>query len=113
MNNTYFAILDSNNIVTQVVVISPEEVQKLPNKSSYIQTSIDGSINGPNYAGIGYTWNSIYLAFIPVKTFPSWVLSSTYTWIAPVTYPNDGNRYYWNETTLSWVLVLQTTNISK
>ena len=58
-----------------------------------------------NYAGIGYTYNQQKDAFIPPKPFNSWVLNeTTCLWEAPVTKPNDGNRYLWNEATLSWVI---------
>lgn len=41
-------------------------------------------------------------------TFPfsSWTFDEENgSWIPPVPYPEDGNTYEWNETTLSWVLV--------
>ena len=58
-----------------------------------------------NYAGIGYTYNQQKDAFIPPKPFNSWVLNeTTCLWEAPVAKPNDGNRYLWNEATLSWVI---------
>ena len=45
-------------------------------------------------------------AFIPPKPYPSWLLNTTiYQWKAPVPYPDDGKVYYWDEATLSWVLV--------
>jgi hypothetical protein len=38
--------------------------------------------------------------------FPSWVLSKDGThYTAPTPIPQDGNRYRWDEPTLSWVLV--------
>jgi hypothetical protein len=58
-----------------------------------------------NHAGIGYTYDEDRDAFIPKKPFNSWVLNeTTCLWESPVAYPNDGNEYYWNENTLSWVL---------
>lgn len=41
-------------------------------------------------------------------TFPfsSWTFDDENgSWISPVPYPEDGNTYQWNETTLSWDLV--------
>jgi hypothetical protein len=59
-----------------------------------------------NHAGIGYTYDEIRDSFIPPKPFNSWILNeSTCLWEAPVTYPTDGNRYSWNEQTLSWDLL--------
>ena len=56
-----------------------------------------------NFAGIGYTYDEDRDAFIPKKPFNSWILNeSTCNWEAPVSKPNDNNRYFWNELTLSW-----------
>ena len=38
------------------------------------------------------------------KPFPSWIGNvETMTWEAPTPYPQDDKRYYWDETTTSWV----------
>jgi len=59
-----------------------------------------------NHAGIGYTYDSQRDAFIPPKTYNSWILNeNTCNWEAPVAYPQDGNKYKWNEQTLSWDLL--------
>lgn len=40
------------------------------------------------------------------KPYPSWVGDlSTMSWNPPVPYPQDGNFYQWDESTVSWVLV--------
>jgi hypothetical protein len=59
-----------------------------------------------NHAGIGYTYDEDRDAFIPKKTFNSWVLNeNTCLWEAPIPYPQDNNKYNWNEQTLSWDIV--------
>ena len=59
-----------------------------------------------NYAGIGYTYDEDRDAFIPPKPFNSWILNeTTCLWNAPVAYPQDDNKYKWNEQTLSWDLI--------
>jgi hypothetical protein len=59
-----------------------------------------------NHAGIGYTYDENRDAFIASKPFNSWILNeSTCIWEAPVAYPQDGNKYTWNEQTLSWDLL--------
>jgi hypothetical protein len=57
-----------------------------------------------NHAGIGYTYDEDKDAFIPPKpNFNSWVLNEeSCLWEAPVAYPDDGNRYNWNEDTQQW-----------
>jgi hypothetical protein len=45
-------------------------------------------------------------AFIPKKPFNSWVLNeTTCLWESPVAYPNDGQRYNWNEQNQTWDLI--------
>ena len=47
-----------------------------------------------------------YDEFYARKPYPSWIWNpDTLTWSAPVPYPNDGNQYYWDEDTLSWVKI--------
>ena len=58
-----------------------------------------------NHAGIGFTYDEDRDAFIPKKTFNSWILNEqTCLWEAPVAYPTDGKKYSWNETTKNWDL---------
>ena len=72
------------------------------------QTSYNGTIR-KNYAGIGYTFDSVRDAFISPKPFNSWVLvESTCQWEAPIPMPTDAGtgeppkRYSWDEATVSW-----------
>ena len=58
------------------------------------------------FAGIGYTYDEDRNAFIPPKTFNSWILNEeTCHWEAPINKPNDDNNYNWNESTLTWDIV--------
>ena len=66
---------------------------------------LDGTPFRKNYAGIGYIYNQTKDAFIPPKPFNSWILNeTTCLWEAPVTYPDDGEKYTWNESTTTWDL---------
>jgi len=56
-----------------------------------------------NFAGIGYTYDEDRDAFISPKPFNSWILNEdTCLWEAPVSKPQDDNKYRWNESTLTW-----------
>ena len=56
-----------------------------------------------NYAGIGFSHDAVRDAFIPPKPYESWTLNeTTCLWEAPVSRPDDGNMYEWNETTTTW-----------
>ena len=118
----HFAQLDKSNIVLQVIVVNNETIDNLPFPESepvgiafcqslfgddtiWVQTSYNASFRY-NYAWVGYTFDDVTQAFIPPKPYPSWLLNTTiYQWEAPVPYPDDGKMYYWDEATLSWVLV--------
>jgi len=67
--------------------------------------SLGGTPFRKNHAGIGYIYDETRDAFIPSKPFNSWILNeTTCNWNAPIAYPNDGQRYTWNEETLNWTL---------
>jgi hypothetical protein len=117
----HFAQIDENNIVTRVLVIEQEMVDTglWGDPATWIQTSYNtrggvhySSDNLPdggtslrkNFAGIGYTYDSTRDAFYAPQPFPSWVLNEdSCIWEAPVTYPDDGKMYLWDETTINWV----------
>jgi hypothetical protein len=116
----HFAKLDDQNIVLDVNVVNNETVGNLPfpesepvgvafltdwsgGYSNWKQTSYNASFR-KNYAGIGYTYDSVLDAFIAPKPYPSWLLNTeTCQWQAPIPYPTDGKQYYWNEDTQQWV----------
>ena len=93
-----------NGIVTRVIVAESEffdtYVDDSPGK--WVQTYKDRS-QRKNYAGEGYSYDATRDAFIPPQPYPSWTINeTTCLWDAPVAYPDDGNRYQWNEETTSW-----------
>ncbi len=114
----HFAQLDSNNVVTQVIVVGNSDtadangVEKEHIGAAFCerlfggtwkQTSYNGTVR-KNYAGVGYTYDSGRDAFIPPKPYASWSLNETTAqWEAPSPMPNDGKKYSWNEATTSWV----------
>jgi hypothetical protein len=60
-----------------------------------------------NHAAIGYIYDEVRDAFIPPKTFNSWILNEEKCiWEAPIPYPTDGKDYIWNEQTLSWKIIV-------
>ena len=126
----HWAELDSNNVVTRVLVgdnndpAGDEGYQWLIDNlgGTWVKTSynaVGGKWRNPetneitqnpgfrkNYAGIGFTYNETLDAFIPPKPFNSWLLNEdTCLWDAPVAYPTDGKLYAWNEEALNWVEV--------
>ena len=114
----HYAQIDSNNIVTQVIVIDNKDTADANGvEKEYIgaafcerlfggtwkQTSYNGNIR-KNYAGIGYTYNADIDAFVAPQPFASWTLDANAQWQPPVAMPTDGGMYSWDEATTSWVL---------
>jgi hypothetical protein len=110
-----------NGTVVNVIVAEPDFFDTFVDSSpgQWIQTSYNtrGNVhyapntNEPdgepalrgNYAGIGYTYDSVNDVFYPPKPFNSWTLSEeTWLWEAPVPYPDDGKIYIWNEEHTDW-----------
>lgn len=101
---SHFAKIDSNNIVTEVIVAEQDFINSgaVGDSFLWIQTSYNGNFR-KNYAGIGFTYDKERDAFIPPKPYLSWTLNEdTCLWEAPVAYPEDGNDYDWNEETQTW-----------
>ena len=107
----------NNGIVEQVIVAEPEFFDTFVDTSPgrWIQTSyntiggvhiLGGTPLRKNFAGIGYTYDAQRDAFISPKPYNSWTLNETSClWEPPTPYPNDDNRYTWNESTTSWDVV--------
>jgi hypothetical protein len=104
---------DSNGVEQENIGI--DFLTKLTGYPVWKQTSYNTSggvhkLNGTplrkNHAGIGMTYDEDKDAFIPKKPFNSWILNeTTCLWESPVAYPNDGQKYNWNETIQNWELV--------
>ena len=118
--------LNEDNIVTEVIVGRDEDdlIEGVTSWEDYysdvrgqrcLRTSyntIGGvhSVGGEafrfNYAGIGFIYDEERDAFIPPKPFESWVLDeNTCLWVAPVSYPTDGEAYVWDEDAGEWVVI--------
>ena len=101
---------DANGVEQEVLGI--DFLTKLHGWSIWKQTSynthggvhtLDKTPLRKNHAGIGYTYDEDRDAFIPPKNYPSWTLNEiTCLWEAPVTYPDDGKVYDWNEEITNW-----------
>lgn len=102
----HFAELDNNNIVLRVIVV--DDANEVDGENwcnnfaggNWKQTSYNGTIRY-NYAGIGDTYDAEADAYYAPEPFPSWSLDSNYIWQPPT--PCPGDKYGWDEDTLSWV----------
>lgn len=116
----HFAELNESGVVTRVVVVNNKELlrggvedegagveflQMLYGHSRWKQTSYSASIR-KNYAGVGYRYDNARDAFVPPRPFPSWVLDAdSCAWRPPVSRPQDGKPYKWDEELTAWVLM--------
>lgn len=125
----HYAVLDADNIVTQVFVGRDEddlapgvddwETYYAPEDMTVKRTSynthggqhlLGGEPFRMNYAGVGFTYDEGRDAFIPPKPFESWVLDeTTCLWVAPVPMPEETDEngdpvpYTWDESVGEWM----------
>ena len=112
-----FAKIGLNNKVIEVLAVSNDTIKdangieqealgidfltKLTGWAIWKQTSYNSNMR-KNFAGKGYTYDEDKDAFIPPKTFNSWILNEeTCQWEAPIARPASG-RYNWNEEKQQW-----------
>ena len=119
----HYALLNYNNIVTQVVTGKNEDetdynmelvyqdmFKQVCKRTSYnTQGGVHSNGDTPfrkNYAGVGYTYDANRDAFIPPKPYESWTLNeASCLWESPIEYPTDGEMYIWNEDNQQWELI--------
>ena len=120
----HFAQIDSDNIVTQVIVVdnsdAPNEAagisfcqELLGANTNWVQTSYSNNIRF-RYAGTGMKYDSTNDVFYEQQPYTSWGLNtSTWAWDAPVALPDDAGvddvdnpteyvNYTWDESSTSW-----------
>ena len=111
-----------NGIVAQVIVAEQDFIDSgaVGNPSDWVQTSYNtfggahrngGTPLRKNYAGIGFTYDTVRDAFYAPQPFPSWVLDeATCYWNAPIAQPENippteteaGTFYTWDESIVNW-----------
>ena len=121
----HFAEIDSNNKVLRVNCACNQDIANnggdqseqaaqhfqtisplSENGVKWVQTSYNNNFR-KQYAGTGYTYDSIKDKFITPQPFPSWSLDTNDDWQPPIPYPqNDNNQqYFWNEDNKTWDLI--------
>jgi hypothetical protein len=119
----HYAFLDTNNIVTEIIVGKDEGEDGIDwelhygtfrgqtcKRTSYNTHggvhSSGGTPYRKNYASIGSTYDATRDAFIAPQPYASWVLNDeTCLWEAPVPMPDDGQIYQWDEEQGQWILI--------
>lgn len=108
----YFAKLDSNNVVINVVQCDDDATEASMDSllgPTHKETWFDGS-QRQRYAQMEGTYDPVKDVFIDHKVFPSWSLDSNNEWQAPVLYPSstswgDTDVYpiRWDEDNQRWI----------
>ena len=111
----HYAFLDSNNVVTQVIVgideteliegLDPETWYGNFRNQTCVRTSYNGNIR-KQYAGIGYTYDAVNDVFICPQPYGSWILDENFDWQPPTPMPADASetkRYAWFEPNRVWI----------
>ena len=100
---SYFAKIDSNNIVTEVIKAEQDFINSgaVGDSFLWIQTSYNGNFRH-EFAGVGFKYDRTNDVFISPKPHASWTLDSSFDWQPPTAYPSDGKEYVWNDAEKSW-----------
>lgn len=115
----YFAQLDDNGTVVQVIAVSnndapdPATTNSEPLGRAFIadvlglpgewrQTSYNNNFR-KQYAGIGWRYDFDADVFIAPQPFPSWTLDGSHDWQPPTPMPETEGMWAWDEDSLTWV----------
>ena len=115
-----FAVIDENDVVTNVLVIADADCldgdgnesesvgqafcTTLWGSGNYVQTSYNSTFR-KQFAHMGGTFDATKNKFINMKPHASWALDGNDDWMPPVALPDDakenigadGKNYMWNE----------------
>lgn len=117
----HYALLDKNNIVTQVITGVDENITQINLDGTEVGGSSEAwenfygeffhknckrtSYNNnyrKNFASIGYTFDFERDAFIPPQPYNSWILNEeSCLWDPPVARP-EVDLCFWDEETMTW-----------
>ena len=115
----HFAKIDTDNKVVRVEVVSNDVATTEQAGVDFLNTlygtsdvwkqtsyntvgnvhQLGGTPFRKNFAGVGYTYDSVKDAFISPQPWASWALDENCVWQAPIPYPDDGKIYDWDEQT--------------
>lgn len=110
----YYAFLDDNNTVVQVIVGRDpgEVVNGVSDWEAHYANSMtmrclrtDDTGFRKQFASVGYTYDEAADVFVQPQPYPSWVLDASHDWQPPTPMPTgllDYEKAIWNEDLLIW-----------
>ena len=99
----YFAQIKDNYVIN-VVVADQSFIDSgaIGSPFDFIETFWDGSFRR-EYASIGYFYHKQKDVFVRPKIYNSWVMDDSIAdWVSPISKPNDGKIYEWDENIINW-----------
>ena len=120
VNMAYYAFLDSNNVVTEVISGKDEgqgtdweahygnfrgKTCKRTSYNTHQNKHNDGktAFRG-NYASIGSIYYPDLDIFMPPKPFNSWTMATANaSWVCPIEEPDDNQLHRWDEENQQWI----------
>jgi len=119
----HYALIDSNNIVVNLITGVDEDVTQVDTDGTIVggsseaweqfysdlswfhgltckRTSFNNRIR-KQFAQIGYVYYPEDDVFLQPKPFPSWVLDENHDWQSPIPMPTEG-LWVWNESLKLW-----------
>lgn len=96
-----YAVISNNNLIEHLIDVEDENIE---NPQNIIEMFFPENkvINTKDFFGSPFV-GGIFdgKMFMPPKPYESWTLKE-YSWVAPKSYPDDGNIHVWNEDDLCW-----------
>jgi len=97
-------LLDENN--TEQEFLGIEYLKSIYGQNTnWVQTSYHGNFR-KLFAGTGFIYKPQEDIFVFPQPYPSWTFNQvTQDWDPPIPFPNDGEGYYWDEESQTWILL--------
>ena len=105
MSEEFYGLVDENNVLIEYFKIDEDNLQLIEVLKQQFNATAAYKMNlEKENTAIGSTyWNG--QRFVHPPMYSSWIFNNDINdWEPPVSYPNDGNLYLWNENSLSWDL---------
>ncbi len=96
----FWAIRIENNQVIEIVIYNGQDL--IGNWVRFGATYFSNN----QMPAPGYLYDSQAQIFLAPKPFNSWVLDAQGIWQSPISYPNDGKRYSWDEQNQVWTEII-------
>jgi hypothetical protein len=116
----HFALVNDNNIVEKVIVVSNDSINNLKFPASepagreflrnnnfsgtWYQCSYNGNFR-KQFPGNGFKYDPKKDIFIAQQPYPSWKLDKNNDWQPPTPKPVDENLWDWDEKSQKWFIL--------